>query len=180
MSKLTHVLAFVAGAGVGAVVAWKVLAAKYDKLIQDEVESVKEHLGGRNKGDNQDTDEVPFEYEDAADEPPEHIMREYGTLDGQTIQGSRPYVIHPTQFGAHTTYDTRSLTCFADRVVTDTDENVIEDVESLIGDESLDHFGEYEMDSVFVRNDRLKCDFEILLDTRRYSDIKKRAHLAED
>ena len=50
---------------------------------------------------------------------------------------------------------------------------VVDDVEEIVGEESLTHFGEYEDDSVFVRNDRLKCDYEILLDQRNYSDVTK-------
>lgn len=49
----------------------------------------------------------------------------------------------------------------------------VDDVEEIVGEESLTHFGEYEDDSVFVRNDRLKCDYEILLDQRNYSDVTK-------
>ena len=41
--------------------------------------------------------------------------------------------------------------------------------DDVVGMESLTHFGEYEDDSVFVRNDRLKCDYEILMDERTYS-----------
>ena len=56
----------------------------------------------------------------------------------------------------------------------------IKDVDSVVGAESLTHFGEYEDDSVFVRNDRLKCDYEILMDTRTYSEIlKERPHQRE-
>jgi len=32
-------------------------------------------------------------------------------------------------------------------------------------------FGEFEAGTVFVRNDRLKMDFEICLDLRNYSDV---------
>lgn len=41
----------------------------------------------------------------------------------------------------------------------------------LLGIDSLNHFGEYEDDSVFVRNDARKCDYEILLDQRTYSEV---------
>lgn len=44
------------------------------------------------------------------------------------------------------------------------------EIQQSIGFESLGHFGEYEDDSVFVRNDRLKTDYEILLDEENYSD----------
>jgi hypothetical protein len=54
-------------------------------------------------------------------------------------------------------------------------------VDDVVGFESLNRFGEYEDDSVFVRNDRLKCDYEILLDRRKYSDVvNKKPHEVDD
>ena len=53
----------------------------------------------------------------------------------------------------------------------DENDEVIEDVEDAVGIDSLNHFGEYEDDSVFVRNDARKCDYEILLDQRTYSEV---------
>ena len=47
------------------------------------------------------------------------------------------------------------------------------DVENTIGIDSLNHFGEYEEDSVFVRNDIKKCDYEILLDESIYTGVIK-------
>ena len=47
------------------------------------------------------------------------------------------------------------------------------DVENTIGIDSLNHFGEYEEDSVFVRNDIKKCDYEILLDESNYTGVIK-------
>ena len=43
--------------------------------------------------------------------------------------------------------------------------------DEIVGLDSLTHFGEYEDDSVFVRNDVMKCDYEILLDHRNYKDV---------
>ena len=50
---------------------------------------------------------------------------------------------------------------------------IVDDVEEIIGD-GLDHFGEYEDDSVFVRSDAKRCDYEILKDLRDFSDFKKK------
>ena len=58
-----------------------------------------------------------------------------------------------------------------DGVLADENDEVIEDVEDAVGIDSLNHFGEYEDDSVFVRNDARKCDYEILLDQRTYSEV---------
>ena len=82
-----------------------------------------------------------------------------------------PYVISPDEFGNEFDYEEVSLTYYADGVLTDDQDNIIEDVEGLVGLDSLNHFGEYEDDSVFVRNDALQTDYEILADLRNYSDV---------
>ena len=45
-----------------------------------------------------------------------------------------------------------------------------DEIEECVGLDSLTHFGEYEEDSVFVRNDNLKIDYEILRDEDDYYD----------
>ena len=78
-------------------------------------------------------------------------------------------------------YERISLTYYDDQVLTDENDKIIEDIEETIGIDSLTHFGEYEDDSVFVRNDERQCDYEILLDRRKYSDvIKKKSRFTED
>lgn len=92
----------------------------------------------------------------------------------------KPYVISPDEFGEFEDYERISLSYYADQILADEDDEKVEDVDNVVGLESLAHFGEYEDDSVFVRNDRLKCDYEILLDQRTYSDvIKQRPHQTE-
>ena len=92
----------------------------------------------------------------------------------------KPYVISPDEFGEFEDYERISLSYYADQILADEDDEKVEDVDNVVGLESLTHFGEFEDDSVFVRNDRLKCDYEILLDQRTYSDvIKQRPHQTE-
>ena len=83
----------------------------------------------------------------------------------------KPYVISPEEFDDNEDYETVSLTYYSDGVLTDERDNVIEDVEGTIGEDSLTHFGEYEDDSVFVRDDRKKIDYEILADDRKFSEV---------
>lgn len=82
-------------------------------------------------------------------------------------------VIPPEEFGREDDYETISLTYYADGILADDRGEPIEDVEVTVGNESLRHFGEYEEDSVFVRNSRMMCDYEILLDLRTYSEANK-------
>ena len=53
------------------------------------------------------------------------------------------------------------------------DENgvIIDEPEDIVGD-ALNHFGEYEEDSVFVRSDPKRCDYEILRDLRSYAEFR--------
>ena len=86
------------------------------------------------------------------------------------MEDDRPYVISPDEFGELDDYDLISLTYYADEVLADDIDEIVEDVDDVVGLDSLTHFGEYEPDSVFVRNDRLKADYEILLDERTYPE----------
>ena len=85
----------------------------------------------------------------------------------------KPYVIDPNEFG-ECDYSTVSLTYYADDVLTyDEDDEIVVDRDDIVGNDAVNHFGEYEADSVFVRNDARKCDYEILYDQRNYHDIFK-------
>lgn len=84
---------------------------------------------------------------------------------------AKPYVITPEEFGEFDDYDRISFTYYADHVIADDNDQLLEDVENVIGFESLTHFGEYDDDAVYVRNERLKTDYEILRDERTYSDV---------
>ena len=56
--------------------------------------------------------------------------------------------------------------------MTDDWDNVIEDVEEMVGEESLKHFGDYgdDQDTVYVRNDNHKSVYEILRAEQCFSD----------
>ena len=80
-------------------------------------------------------------------------------------------MIPPEKFGEDEEYMQISLSYYADKVVADEDDKIIHDIEGTIGFDSLNHFGEYEDDSVYVQNNRLKCYYEILIDERAYSEV---------
>ena len=86
--------------------------------------------------------------------------------------GDVPYVISPDEFDELEDYTPISLSYFADGVLADEYGVIVDDVEEIIGD-ALDHFGEYEEDAVFARNDAKRCDYEILKDERTYAEFRK-------
>ena len=100
MSNGKCILAFIFGAGVGAVVTWKLLADRYERLIHEEVMSVKEALYN-DTAKNVKKDDESFDIEAEADKVEhEYIdkLNEYHNME----QGlSKPYIIHPDEFGMY-------------------------------------------------------------------------------
>lgn len=184
---MKNFIMFVLGAGVGSLVTWKLIEKKYKKQADEEVASVKETFSKLYSKKEETTEEEPVESE--AEEQPVTkqtfggVINSLGYHNPSTTKAESEkrddiYVISPDEFSEFADYATKSLTYYDDGVLVDQDDNIIEDVDSMVGSGSLNTFGQYEDDSVFVRNETLKTDFEILLDPRRYSDVLiKRADL---
>ena len=182
-NKTINFMIFVLGAAVGSVVTWKYVEKKYERIAQDEINSVKEVFSKRVAEFTEDTEEVQIKADHAKEKPNiiEYAARlrkqgytNYSDIEvkeEEPMSVDKPYVIAPEEFGELDDYDTISLTYYADQILADDNDEIIEDIEDVVGFDSLNSFGEYEDDSVFVRNDRLKCDYEILLDQRKYSDV---------
>lgn len=172
MSKGYIALAFTLGAAVGSVVTWKIVKTKYEEIARQEVEEVRAVYEKKKKAE-QEEKKVKKEYDE--------LINKYAPVpEALTTEGKEgpnemdePYVISPAEFGDQDGYEIESLTYYEDGVLTDEYDEPIEDIDDLIGLESLDHFGEYEDDSVFVRNDGRRTDYEILRDTRTYAEAKK-------
>ena len=77
-------------------------------------------------------------------------------------------VIPPDEFGEYDDYDLIGLTYYANDVLTDDGDFPIDDPEEVVGPDALDSFGEWEDDTVYVRNDTLKCYYEICRDNSEY------------
>lgn len=91
----------------------------------------------------------------------------------EPVEDERPYVISPDEFGEKDGYENVTLTYYADGVLTDYFDNVISNIDEVVGFDSLDHFGEYEDDVVFVRNEKMETDYEILRDLRDFNESDK-------
>lgn len=171
-SILSNVIIFTTGATIGALVSWKLLETKYKQIADEEIESVKAAYSRK------DEEVKPKEFEPKQFEP-QDFKPEYTNLVNDLYSGEKededvnkkPYVIMPEEFGDHDDYEAESLTYYADGVLTDNRDEPIEDVENTVGKDFKSHFGEYEDDSVFIRNENLKTDYEILAVSMNYSDI---------
>lgn len=178
MNKVRYIFVFAAGIMIGSVVTGRYVKMKYEQIAQDEIDSVKKAFSQKSKKEVDDSEES----RDTEVRECEDIIRQEGYRSYSNIAGKyekeggsepmdKPYVIAPEEFGEMPGYEEVELTYYADGILADDCNDIVEDVEDVVGADSLTHFGEYEDDSVFVRNDRLKCDYEILLDRRNYSDV---------
>lgn len=196
-NSIKNVFIFATGAIIGSVVTWKLLKTKYEQLAQEEIDSVKEVFS---RGKRSEINPVDDWADDEGDNP---VLRKsvdiseytkilqtkgYTDYSGSNKEGKeepqidRPYVISPEEFGELDNYRTIGLTYFADGILADdADDEIVEDVDNVVGFDSLNHFGKYEEEAVHVRNDAMKCDYEILKDRRKYSDVLlDKPYLRED
>lgn len=197
MSKLGTALAFLAGAVLGGVSAWYVAKTRYDELSEQEIDSAKQAFYAREQQLKEEIAALKehLAKEDEPEEEPKTIQasaaknREKGDINDYAkmvnrVQYSRtsvpqppeheveaPYVISPDEFGEIEGYTQISLTYFDDGILSDENGVIIDEPEDIVGD-ALNHFGEYEKDSVFVRSDPKRCDYEILRDLRSYAEFR--------
>lgn len=186
--KLNNVIAFAMGACIGALVTWKIVDKKYKQIAQDEIEAMSEYYRKKKESAVAEDEEAYIESEsERCEELREGVLiggaidipvpQEYKDLASQYSEtevnpmDDRPYVIPPEAYGELDGYECVSLNYYTDGVVADDFDEIVSDVDDIIGEDSLTHFGEYEDDAVFVRNDRLRCDYEILRDTRKFSEL---------
>lgn len=167
--------ALAVGSAIGAFITWRCIKKKYERISQDEINSVKEVF---QKGNDKKQYDISKNLQEKESEIKSKIKlnTDYSNIKtkiSNDILNPTPYVITPDEFGEFEDYETISLTYYADRILTDENDELIDNVDEIVGFDSLNHFGEYEEDSVFVRNDAKKCDYEILKDIRRYSNVVK-------
>ena len=82
-----------------------------------------------------------------------------------------PRIIAPEELGEYDDYEVAEYRYLSDHTLLDENLEKVDDVENTVGYDSLERFGEYEPDAIFVRNDRLRMDIEVLMDERTYDDV---------
>lgn len=191
MSKLNFAM-FMAGATVGAAGAWLYCKRYYEQIAQEEIDSVKAAFAERkpdilkssamldeNKENKQKADMAKLKPDlvDYAAKLQEQGYTNY-SAHSENIKNNKedepvvekPYVIPPEEYGDGN-YTTISLTYYSDGILADDEDEIVDDIENTVGSDFATHFGDYEDDAVYIRNDRRKCDYEILKDNRTYTAV---------
>lgn len=177
------VLSFVLGAAAGAVASWYVLKTKFERIAQEEIDSVKAAFSQNPTDDLKESieeEDAQWDRVEKAAQKEEYktIIKDsgYKTEEGDEDMSDEPYVIAPEEFGEMDGYECETLVYYADGVLTDTWDNVIEEPRELVGDDFASHFDENEgdEDTVYIQNDALNMQYEILRDEDRFCDKPKR------
>ena len=175
---MKQILYFSLGAAIGSGIAWYFTKRYYKQMLTDVMEDVDEYkedvekevfgeyeynkrvykkridtLGYGNVVNDEDTyikDEVEEELETTNPFPGERV--------------NTPYVIGPDDYHEDESgvFDKETTTYYEGNDVLVTESDEVLEINDTIGRESLQHFGDYESDTVYVRNERLGMDFEVV------------------
>lgn len=156
---------------------------KYSKRADEEVESVKQSLGFYDVKETEDTAEKQ------PDKKPQVVTNSLDVAELKKYQQSvdnlkyatastssnstEPYVIQAERYGDKDDYETVTLNYYSeDGVVTYDNDDALSkaDIHRMIGDHFADAFEKTHY-TVYVRNDVLACDYEILLIMGSYEDV---------
>ena len=184
---------FAAGLAIGAVAGACVIKNKVLADAKEEIEEVREYY--RSKA-GETTDEVVEEVKEVVEEVKEVVQEIKNGSDKRTYVNYNklastykpqeeptrfddPFIIDPSEFGEDPEYDTMTLTYFADGVLVDDVDEVVEEPDIVVGLENLKIFEEFGATSIYVRNDIYKTDYEVIRDDWSYSDIKEPSMVKE-
>lgn len=197
MGKLSNIISFVAGGAVGVTATMIFLKKKYEAITEEEIESVKKAFSKESHIVVVHSDEEAQKVAEKAKHKPD--IFDYGKKladEGYTNYGKAlkevkdtadndypdPYRIEPTEYGEGPEYDKQSLIFYEeDGVVADETDVIVDDPDSVIGLENLDHFDS--SDVIYIRNERLEIDYEVLKDPGSFAEVanhKKYTHGSED
>lgn len=181
---------FAAGLAIGAVAGACVIKNKVLADAKEEIEEVREYYRSKSV---EATDEVAEEVKEVKEvvEEVKEVVQEikndsnkrtyvnYNKLAStykpqeEPTRFDDPFVIDPSEFGEDPEYDTMTLTYFADGVLVDDVDEVIEEPDIVVGLENLKIFEEFGATSIYVRNDIYKTDYEVIRDDWNYSDMNE-------
>ena len=173
--------------GAGGFIGFFITKKKYEKKITKEVEAVEAYYRKNNtktepvkKNDGKPTVVRPVDVAVCSTEEAQPIRKNYGayfnnygpTDTPEKFDPNKPYIISTEDY-ANSEYDTRSLYLYSDGTLTDEDNNVIIDIVGVVGNEAVNTLlnSRESGDSIYVRNEKYKLDYEILKDNRSFKEV---------
>ena len=169
-----EIIIFIAGIGIGAISTYFILNKRYENIANEEIESVKKQFSKYNdkkeKEKNERTIKIINDYarnnfkETDWEVKDENMMAE--NEHPRDDENENKYLIDLDEYTRDDKYD--KITCEfypENHVLINVDDNSMMDIEENIGESNLVNFGgsfEDFDDTMFIRNERLGIDFEVV------------------
>lgn len=186
-NTLINLFMFAAGAAIGSVVTLRLVETKYAQIAQDEIDEMREYyeeyiceLEGREVDAEMEeefasTPQTPINKKpdlmEYAKQIKEHQYNIENMKEEKVMNEAHIRVVSPEEFD-DSDFDKISLTYYSDEVLAyDDSDEVIDDVDDIVGHGSLNTFGQYEEDTVYVLDFDECVGYEICKDYRPYSDV---------
>lgn len=181
------IVGFVLGAAIGCAGTFYICKKYYEAKNEEDVESVKEAFRTREQKKKSKNKPEPEKEEDTKNVEKEKEFKNYQNIakkyssdekteePSKTKSNAEPYSIAPDEFGEFEEYDKITLYYYSDGTLADENDEVVGHPEESVGADFEDAIGEWEEDCGYIRNDVLKCDYEILVDPRAFSSVYARS-----
>lgn len=182
-NMIKNVLIFGAGAIIGSICSIQMVKERLKEDAESEIAEMRAYYRDKmkeNKEEETITKEEEFEpieeVIEKEEKQMEKIIQDKGYVNQKEEEVSNtydiPYVINEEEYGSEEDYDTEVLTYFADKVLVDEVDEIIEDMDTVVGLGNLSIFEEFEgAKTIYVRNEIYKTDFMICKDDWNYSDL---------
>ena len=184
---IKETIIFSLGAAASAVASYFYWKNHYEKWAQDEINTMRDFYKKR-EADSNPADDIqeassvtPEEEQEHPDDTIPDMMRyakriktcgytDYAVTKRENTMHkvTYPYDISADEFGENDDYDCVSLDYYSDGVLTDSTGDVIDDIDAVVGHDFAQYFDKYKEDAIYIRNDRLRCDYEILRNITPY------------
>ena len=197
---MKNVIIFLAGAAIGGAAVWFYQEHRYNSIIDDEINSVKEMYAKKEKEEtdiskalkeiaaenvNKPIDLInpnPLSSHEKTLEEVERILVNYQTkskseepkqIDKKEIKKvDKPYIIDQSEFREFSDYGHVTLDYYIDGVLADADhpDDPIEDPNEVVGDCLKNLTKDNFEDWVYIRSDAKKLDYEVYINPIEFSE----------
>lgn len=166
---ISNAVIFLLGAAAGAIVTRYLLQEEYEHRIDEETAELKDLYSQKARCEEKiaELDKQKAD-ESAAAHYAKRVQNEGYAAHSDQRTTDKPYIITPDEFGELDDYNTVTLFWYANDILADEDDEIVDDIPEIIGD-ALTHFGDE--DSLYVRNDAKRCDYEVLISLKDFTDI---------
>lgn len=191
------IVSFVIGGGIGSFITYFIVKKKYDKEKRDEINEIRnlyiynikfllDKIDKEKSSDDLDNSERTLNTNSESEV--KKILHHYNEEDDSDfneyidkVSNYNPNNIRPIteeikqitedEFGEEFDYDTITLYYYSDGVLADSNDNIIDNANTIL----VPNFEKrFENDVLFIRNHRLQSDFEILkMSNKTYSEISE-------